>query len=170
MTARARTRALSVLAGLTMLASVSPLGAVDASGQVLEAVGGKWNFNRAEQCLMHKINKARSRKGMSRLNWDKHLGVVARRHAKAMAANFSVFHDYNMEDEITHWRALGQNSGSGASCKKLFWAFMRSSGHRSNIFGRWKYMGVGVEKRGGKVFAQEVFEWRYDPGNVYRYP
>lgn len=169
MSARARTRALSVLACLTMLASVTPVATLEASGQVLEG-GGRWSFNKAEQCLMHKINRVRSRKGLARLTWDKQVGVVARRHAKSMAANFSVFHDSNMDQEITHWRALGQNSGSGASCKKLFWAFMRSSGHRANILGRWRYMGVGVEKRNGRVFAQEVFEWRYDPGNIYRYP
>ena len=119
---------------------------------------------------MHKINKARARKGLRRLRPDKHIGVVARRHAQSMAANYSVFHDYNMDDEITHWKRLGQNSGSGGSCKRMFWAFMRSSSHKANVMGRWKYMGVGVEKRNGKLFAQEVFEWRYDPGNVYRYP
>ena len=119
---------------------------------------------------MRKINKARARHGLARLERDRHIGVVARRHAKAMAANYSVFHDYNMHEEITHWKSLAQNSGAGGGCKSLFWAFMRSSSHRSNILGRWRFMGVGVERRNGRLFAQEVFEWRYNPGNIYRYP
>src|SRR5688500_15473261 len=120
MTARARTRALSLLACLTLLVSISPLVSFDASGQVLADGGGRWSFNQAEQCLMHKINKARARKGLRRLRPDKQIGVVARRHAQSMAANYSVFHDYNMDDEITHWKRLGQNSGSGGSCKRMF--------------------------------------------------
>ena len=119
---------------------------------------------------MRKINKARARQGLVRLERDRQVGVVARRHAKSMANNSSVFHDYNMHQEITHWKALGQNSGAGFGCRSLFRAFMRSSSHRANILGRWRFMGVGVERRNGRIFVQEVFEWRYNPGNVYRYP
>ena len=168
MSARARARAGSLLVSFVLVFSVSPAGGLETSGKVLNS--GGWGFNDAEQCLMHKINKARARRGLRRLDWDRQVGYVARRHAKAMAANYSVFHDYNMDEEITHWKSLGQNSGSGGSCKTLFWAFMKSSSHRSNIFGSWKHMGVGVEKRNGRLFAQQVFEWRYDPGNIYRYP
>ena len=169
MSARARTRVLSLLACMAMLLAMNPVGAIESSGQAFGG-GGGWRFNRPENCLMRKINKARSRNGLRRLEKDKHLGVVARRHAKSMAANYSVFHDYNMENEITHWRSLGQNSGAAGGCPNLFRAFMRSSSHRSNIMGRWRFMGVGVDKRNGRLFAQEVFEWRYNPGNIYRYP
>lgn len=119
---------------------------------------------------MRKINRARSRQGLRRLDWDKQIGVVARRHAKSMAANYSVFHDYNMDEEITQWKSLGQNSGAGGGCTNLFRAFMRSASHRANILGRWRFIGVGVERRNGRIFAQQVFEWRYNPGNIYRYP
>lgn len=169
MSARARARALSLLASFALVLSLIGFGAVESAGQPLEE-GSRWNFNSAEKCLMRKINRARSRAGLRRLEPDKHIGVIARRHAKSMAANYSVFHDYNMDKEITHWKALGQNSGSSGGCTNAFRAFMRSSSHRSNILGRWRFMGVGVDKRNGKVFVQQVFEWRYNPGNVYRYP
>lgn len=119
---------------------------------------------------MSKINRVRANQGLRRLRPDKQVGVVARRHAKQMAANYSVFHDYNMGREITQWKSLAQNSGAAGSCKRAFWAFMKSPSHRSNILGTWRYMGVGVDKRRGRVFVQQVFEWRRDPGNVYRYP
>lgn len=120
--------------------------------------------------MMNKINKVRRNKGMPALRPDKQVGVVARRHAKAMAANYSVFHDANLDREITRWKSLGQNSGAAGSCKRVFWAFMRSAGHRSNILGTWRFIGVGVDKRNGRVFVQQVFEWRRDPGNIYSYP
>ena len=168
MSARARARVVALLVSLVLVVSVSPAGGQSTPGKAVG--GGGWGFNNAEECLMHKINKARARHGLRRLDWDRQVGDVARRHARSMAANYSVFHDYDMDREITHWKKLGQNSGAGDNCKSLFWAFMKSSSHRSNIFGTWKHMGVGVEKRSGRLFSQMVFEWRYDPGNVYRYP
>lgn len=172
MFARTFTRVLTLLASLVLIANVVPAGAVEPDmGRVPgELGGGGWGFNKQERCIMNKINKVRRNKGLGALRADKQVGVVARRHAKSMAANYSVFHDYNMDDEITNWKSLAQNSGAAGSCKRVFWAFMRSAGHRSNILGTWRFMGVGVDKRNGRVFVQQVFEWRRDPGNVYRYP
>ncbi len=119
---------------------------------------------------MRKINKVRARRGLRRLEADKHIGVVARRHAKQMASNYAVYHDGNLHDEITHWKSLGQNTGAGGRCRRLFWTFMRSSNHRANILGRWRFFGVGTDRRNGRLFVQQVFEWRYNPGNIYRFP
>ena len=132
--------------------------------------GGGWRFNSTEQCLMRKINRSRRRHGLAGLNWDRQVGYVARRHARSMAANGYVFHDGNLGSQITRWRSLGQNSGAGFSCRNLHRAFWRSIGHRYNILGGWRHVGVGVERRNGRIYVQEVFESRYDPGNVYRYP
>lgn len=171
MSARAVARVFSLLASFALIVSVVPAAAVELDDKSLSGdVGSRWGFNRQERCVMNKINRVRRNKGLSALRPDKQVGVVARRHAKSMAANYSVFHDYNMDDEITNWKSLAQNSGAAGSCKRAFWAFMRSSGHRSNILGRWRFMGVGVDKRNGRVFVQQVFEWERDPGNIYRYP
>ena len=171
MSARAFARVLTLLASFVLIVHVIPAGAVEPDmGRVAGDLGGRWGFNKQERCIMNKINRVRRNKGLRALRADKQVGVVARRHAKSMAANYSVFHDYNMGDEITNWKSLAQNSGSAGSCKRAFWAFMRSSAHRSNMLGRWRHMGVGVDKRNGRVFVQQVFEWERDPGNVYRYP
>jgi uncharacterized protein YkwD len=119
---------------------------------------------------MRKINRARRSHGRRSLSWDKQAGFVARRHARAMANHGYVFHDGNVGQVITRWRKLGQNSGKGAGCHGLFRAFMRSPAHRSNVLGRWRHMGVGVDKAGGRVYVQQIFEHRRDPGNIWHRP
>ena len=172
MNSRTVARALSLLVSSTLLITAAPAGAVELvdGGQLAGGGEGRWSFNQQEQCIMRKINRIRQRNGRSALRRDKQVGVIARRHANSMASSYSVFHDGDIDRKITNWRSLAQNSGAAGSCKRVFWAFMRSSGHRANILGRWRYMGVGVAKRNGRVFVQQVFEWRRDPGNVYRYP
>jgi uncharacterized protein YkwD len=139
------------------------------SAQVAHA-GGSWSFTRKEACFMRKINRARRSHGRQGLNWDRQAGFVARKHARNMADHGYIFHDADLGRVITRWRRLGQNSGKGAGCRQLFRAFMHSSGHRSNILGRWRHMGVGVARRDGRVYVQQVFEHRRDPGNIYRRP
>jgi len=142
------------------------------SGQVLREAEpvARYSFSKSERCFLKKINSMRRRHGKSALNWDKQLGYVARRHARSMASNGSIYHHPNLGRRVTRWNRLGENVGRGSSCKSLFKAFKRSSGHRSNLLGRWRHMGVGVEKRGGNVFVMHVFESRRNPGNTYHYP
>jgi hypothetical protein len=47
---------------------------------------------------------------------------------------------------------------------------MASAPHRSNIFGQWRFQGVGTEWAGGRLYVQHVFEARRNPGNIYRWP
>lgn len=140
----------------------------DASESV--AGGSHYRFTRAEKCLMRKTNDARARHGRRRLRWDKQLGYVARRHAFAMARARSVWHDPGLGSEVTRWRALAQNTGRSTRCKRMFRSFMHSSAHRSNILRRWRYIGVGVDRARGRLYVQQVFESRRDPGNIYATP
>jgi uncharacterized protein YkwD len=119
---------------------------------------------------MRKINHARARHGLGRLNRDKQLGYVARRHARRMAERGYIFHDARLGAKVTRWRSIGQNVGRGGGCKRLFRAFMHSLKHRSNILGAWRFVGVGAKKRGGRIYVQHVFELYRDPGNVYHFP
>lgn len=131
---------------------------------------GGYGFRSAEVCFMKKINRTRQSHGLNPLRWDKQMGYVARRHARQMAGNRAVYHDSNMGNEITRWSRLGQNTGAGRNCKGLFRSFMRSPSHRGNILGQWRHLGVGIEYGGGKVFVQQIFENRRDPGNIYHWP
>lgn len=130
----------------------------------------KYRFKAAEKCLMKRINQARARRGLRRLEWDRQLGYVARRHANDLASNRDVRHDSRLGSKVTRWHRLGQNTGRGGRCSRLFESFMASSPHRSNIFGRWRYQGVGSKWAGGTLYVQHVFEARRNPGNIYRWP
>ena len=164
-----RFRFVAVFTSLAVL--IAPLAASFAfSGGDVARAGGSWRFNRRERCFMRKINRARRARGDRALDWDRQAGYVARRHARAMANHGFVFHDADLGRVITRWRRLGQNSGKGSGCRRLFRAFMRSAGHRSNVLGRWRHMGVGAVRAGGRVYVQQVFEHRRDPGNIWRRP
>lgn len=143
--------------------------ALPEANALLSSSGG-YSFNGTETCFMKKINNARQSHGLRRLDWDKQVGYIARRHARRMARNQAVWHSQTMDDQITRWRRLAQNVGGGGGCRVLFRAFMRSSEHRHNILGSWQHMGVGTEWGGGRLYVQQIFESRRDPGNVYHYP
>ena len=130
----------------------------------------RYTFKKVEKCMMRKINKRRARRGLRRLDWDRQLGYVARRHAEAMARNRTIYHDSNLGYEITRWRRLAQNVGTGHRCRGLFKAFWRSAPHRHNILGGYRFVGVGSERAGGRIWVHHVFEYRVNPGNVYSYP
>jgi uncharacterized protein YkwD len=130
-----------------------------------------FDFKGIEQCFMSKLNNQRERKGLRPLKWDEQMGYVARRHARDMAKQRRVEHDYRVGQRVTRWLSLAQNSGSGKSCMEIVRAFWWSSGHRANILGRWRYVGVGVHRApGGRVYVQQIYEYRSNPGNVYRIP
>jgi uncharacterized protein YkwD len=118
---------------------------------------------------MRRINRIRAGNGLRKLRWDKQLGVVGRKHARTMSRAGGIWHD-DIGSKVTRWRALGQNTGKGGGCKRLTRAFMHSAAHRANYLGRWRHVGVGVIKRNGATYVQQVFESRNDPGNIWHKP
>lgn len=163
--------ALFLAVTMFLTAFAPPAGAlVVADGGSDPLLGRRYGFSRPEKCLMRKINNARRGRGMRALDWDPQIGYVARRHALSMASARSAYHDYQLGQKVTRWRRLGQNTGRGGRCPRIFRSFMRSSAHRANIFGRWRHLGVGATWAGGRLYVQQVFESRLDPGNIYSYP
>lgn len=134
------------------------------------AAASRYRFSPTERCLMKKVNSFRVRHGRARLKWDRQLGYVGRVHARDMARRGSVYHDPQLGERVTHWSALGQNTGSGPSCRSLFRGFKHSRTHRATMLGRWRFLGVGAYPSGGLIYVQSIFENRRDPGNIYRYP
>jgi hypothetical protein len=133
--------------------------------------GVRYHFRPTEKCLMAKINEERSRRDLRKLEWDRQLGFVARRHAERMARrNKGFWHDRRLGRKVTGWRSLGQNTGFASGCRSMFGAFWRSKLHRRNLLDSWRFMGVGVARNGGRLYVQEVFESRTNPGNVFSFP
>lgn len=161
---------LAVVLGAAAVVTLSVLPSMPRASLSESEPVGNYSFTKGERCFLRKINGLRNRNGKRRLNADKQLGYVARRHARGMAKNGSIYHDGDLGRTVTRWRRLGQNVGVGGGCKSLFKAFKNSSLHRSNILGSWRHMGVGVDRRGGRIYVMQIFHSRRNPGNVYRYP
>lgn len=164
----ARLWMLGALAAI--LALTTPSGMEGAFLRLEAEPTAGWGFTGTERCFMQKANRARKRHGRGPLDWDRQLGYVARRHARSIARRRVLAHDHKLGRRVTRWQRLGQNTGRGSSCDSLFKAFMNSSGHRGNLLGKWRHMGVGVARAGGRLYVQHVFESHRDPGNIYHYP
>jgi uncharacterized protein YkwD len=119
---------------------------------------------------MRRINAIRSRHGLRRFERDKQLAYIARQHAVSMSGTGGVYHDPNVSWKVTRWRRLGENTGRGRSCRSLARSFMHSPSHRRHILGRFRFMGFGTQKSGGRLYVQQLFESRRNPGNIYHYP
>lgn len=158
---------IALICGALGIAS-SPVVDISEESRSLGTSG--YSFKRSERCLMRKVNNVRARYGLRRLSRDKQLGYVARMHAENMSNSGNVYHDSRVDEKVTRWWRLGQNTGRGESCRSLMRAFMNSRSHRDQILGRFRFMGFGTQKRGGRIYVQQLFESRRDPGNIYNYP
>jgi uncharacterized protein YkwD len=167
--ARPGRRLIWALVGLTILSTMTVAGPGLAPAEAGKR-NPKYRYRAAEKCFMRKINEVRAAHGQRRLNWDKQLGYVARRHARTMARHGGVWHDQNLARRVTRWQRLGQNTGAGGKCPRLFRSFLASSPHRANILGRWRFVGVGTRWKNHRLYVQTVFESRRDPGNVWSWP
>ena len=132
--------------------------------------GGSYHWNKPERCFMKKINKARAKQDLRRLRRDVHLGYVAKRHARRMASKESMWEQADLGSKITNWRTLGQNTGLGGKCRQLFRSFMDSAPHAANVLGDYKFIGVGAKWRNHRLYVQQIFESRKNPGNIYQSP
>jgi uncharacterized protein YkwD len=135
-----------------------------------KTTGGGFSFNSKEACFMKKINKIRLRHGLPKASSDPQLGYVARKHARTIARDGAVYHDDRFGERVTNWIRLGQNTGRGGGCRSITRAFMNDQTHREIILGQWSFMGVGVDSAGGRIYVQQLFESRKNPGNVYNTP
>lgn len=160
---------LRTLISCFLVLSAVPVAHLGDGGDA-KAGGANYRFKRNENCMMRKINSIRARHGLKALEADKQLAYVARRHAIEMSNTGTMYHDPNVNWKVTHWRRLGQNTGKGTSCRSLTRSFLNSPSHRAQILGRFRFIGIGTQKRGGHLYVQELFESRRNPGNVYHYP
>jgi hypothetical protein len=132
--------------------------------------GAKYHFKHGEKCFMRKINRVRHRHGLKSLSRDKQLGYVARLHAREMANRAAVWDDPAVGHRVTHWTALGNNTGRGNGCGQLNRAFRASWPHKANMIGHYHFVGVGVAWYNGNMYVSENFESHSNPGNIYQWP
>ena len=164
------TRAFKVrqFSTLVIAIAVASTSLIAVAKQTAEARPSYWK--RSERCLMKAINRRRAERGLQRLEWDRQLGYVSRVHARSMARARNVWHDGRAGDRVTRWYRLGQNTGRSTRCHRIMHSFMSSYGHRANILGPWRHVGVGVVDTGRYIWVQVLFESQRNPGNIWSYP
>ena len=110
--------------------------------------------------LLRLVNDARAHHGMQRVDMNLELSRYAKRHSDEMADRRRLFHTNDLYSRVRAYRASawGENVGVGGTVRRVFRAFMRSDGHRRNILDRrFRKTGIGVVKRGGRVWITQIF-------------
>lgn len=143
-----------------------------AVGSVAGAGGGScYSHSKKDRSLAKRTNRARSNQDVAKLSLDPQLSYVAKRHSRSMASKNTLYHTASLGSLVTRWKTLGENVGYAGSVKSVHRAFMNSAGHKANILkSGYKNFGVGVVKKGGRIWATVVFEARKNPGTTLKMP
>jgi len=115
-----------------------------------------------ESELFAKINQERQSAGIASLAQNStDLLEVARRHSARMAKQNRLHHNDNLPGEVSGWRALGENVGTGPDTASIHQAFMDSPSHRAQILdGTYTEAAVGVVVVDGTLWVTEILALR----------
>jgi uncharacterized protein YkwD len=128
--------------------------------------------NSDETRILSLINRERSRKGLSGLEWSDDLANVARSYSQKMAREHFFAHvDSNGNDVVARarrmrvrgWAKIGENlfmcSPDDNFTTVSVRGWMRSPTHRENILDpEWRTTGIGIAyARNGDIYITEVF-------------
>jgi len=110
-------------------------------------------------------NEYRRSKGLKELIMKDDLNSLARKHSENMASGrLSLGHSgYDQRaakvKKIYGTWMVAENVASGArDAKEVFSLWKKSSGHRKNMLGNYKYIGIGTAKnKRGVIYYTEIF-------------
>jgi uncharacterized protein YkwD len=113
---------------------------------------------RDEASFAAMANGVRSNRDMRRLKVTERLSRLARKHSKQMATRGELYHS-NLRRLFRgfDYRMVGENVGYGGSLDQLLEAFMDSPPHAANILGKWRKTGVGIVRRGDRIWITQLF-------------
>jgi uncharacterized protein YkwD len=116
--------------------------------------------------VLEHTNKFRKSKGLPALLLNEDLNDIAQKHSANMASGRTAFghSGFNQREKaakkkIRNATAFGENVAYGAtSGKEVVTMWKNSTGHRRNILGDYKYIGIGTAKdRRGYIYFTQVF-------------
>ncbi len=158
------TRLAAVVAMSVAVGALTPATTASAGARC-------YRYKESEKDFAAKINTARGLAGVGRLQLDKQLSRVARKHTWEMNKSNTLSHTPSgkLAWRVTRWNHLGENVGAGQSVTSLHQAFMNSPSHRSNILDRdYRHVGIGVYEDDNYMWVTVVFESHRDPGTRLR--
>lgn len=133
------TKALAVvIAGLLLVSLAGPARAVTSP----------------EETAARLVNDARDAKDLRLLDLARRLSRYAERQANRMARQRRLFHS---SLDMSGYRALGEIVGTADTVRRVHRAFLRSRTHRRIMLGRWGLLGVGVARRGDRVYVAQIY-------------
>jgi uncharacterized protein YkwD len=162
-------RAVIGITTAALFAGFAP--AVTATAQTSQ--GGCWDVKGAERGFAKRINDVRgvARRGTLRL--DPELSRAARLHTREMVKQDKLYHTPSdkLSKRVTNWTVLGENVGVGGDVQSLHEAFMASPAHADNVlYDSFRHMGVGVVKKGDRMWVTVIFEAQTNPGTTLSMP
>jgi len=119
----------------------------------------------AEDILKY-TNQFRRSKGLPALEMRDDLNVIARKHSEDMASGRRRFGHAGLNDRelkvkriIKPYHSLAENVAYGANNgKEAVSIWKNSSGHRRNMLGNYKYIGIGTARnRRGVIYYTQIF-------------
>jgi len=140
---------ISLIILLTCLSSFSP----DRDSSLIDDV-------------LTQTNKFRKSKGLPALIIKQELSAIAQKHSSNMAAGKVGFGHGGFSKRnsmaakaIRPLNSFAENVAYGAtSGKEVVTMWKNSSGHRRNMLGRYKYIGIGTAKdRRGRIYYTQLF-------------
>ncbi len=145
MSVRARLRALLVLlaVGASVVGFARPAAAAGDPGYYVA-----------------KINEIRASRGVGPLSVDGHLTAVAQSWSEHMAADGTLEHNPNLGSQVSGWRTMGENVGTGPDDPSIEAAFENSPHHFENMVDpAFTLIGVAVvQDSSGTLWVTEDYE------------
>ncbi|HKW77200.1 MAG TPA: CAP domain-containing protein [Terriglobales bacterium] len=120
----------------------------------------------SEQQLFASINQERERAGLPKLQWNEQLAQAARAHAKLLATNNALSHQFSGEPELAErlggygarFTFSAENIARADSAEEAHMGLMTSPGHRANILSsRYNAVGIAAVESQGHLFVTEDF-------------
>ena len=118
-----------------------------------------------EDILKH-TNQFRKSKGLPALEMRNELNAIARKHSEDMASGRRSFGHSGLNERelkvkrvIHPYHSIAENIAYGAkSGKEAVSIWKNSSGHKANMLGNYKYIGIGTARnRRGVIYYTQIF-------------
>jgi cysteine-rich secretory family protein len=124
------------------------------------------NLSTQQLQLFNLLNGERAKVGLAKLQWDDHLSKSASAHARLLAENKELSHDFPGEPELKvrigstglRFNLAGENLALAPTIEEVHKGLMNSPPHRANILSpQYNAVGIGIETRDGELYVTQNF-------------
>ena len=122
--------------------------------------------NSIEKDVLTETNNFRKSKGKGELQMKAELNAIAEQHSINMAKGKVAFGHAGFErrnalavSSVSSISSFAENVAYGAnSASEVVTMWKNSTGHRTNMLGAYKYIGIGIAKdKAGRIYFTQVF-------------